>query len=633
MHRLFFYIIFWFSFTLFSQNIRVTQIPDSIYDKADAVVLEEITEINLLGQTKMTEKFHTRILIKNKEGDRFSQVAVFYDPFRKINKLRVNYYDAGGRLLQTAGKNKFKDYAASGRSTLYSDNRVLVYDYTPKSYPYILEIDYSITDKNTAFIPSWHPYPGYNTGVMSSEYYFNYPPGFKLYKIEKNLDKYHIRSYNKPTGVSYFAKTLPPIKKEPMGPAFSQIAPSVKLAVDKFQLAGVKGTAASWEDFGRWMSTELLKGRNKLPEETVRKIKKMTAGVSDPVERAKIIYDYVQKKVHYINVAIGIGGWQPMSAEEVDKLGYGDCKALTNYTKSLLDIAEVPSVYTVVYAGNSQRSIDENLIGVQGNHVFLCIPQAQDSIWLECTSQKIPFGFTDDFTNNRKALAVKESGSKIIRTKRQKDEDNYQLTQAAYSILENGDIEADIDIYSYGNQYTDHLFRYDGINTEELKKRMASYFDRLQNIRFEKIEVKNNKEQKRYEEHIRLKAGHYAQKTADTAMIFAANAFNRISFVPPKLKERKQNLIIKQGYKDEEEYTVNLPEGYQPASLPENKSLENEFGYYKTEYIPVNDRQLKYHRVIFIRSGSYPPEAYKKYRKFRKKIKKLEKQKILITKK
>jgi hypothetical protein len=103
-----------------------------------------------------------------------------------------------------------------------------------------------------------------------------------------------------------------------------------------------------------------------------------------------------------------------MMTADVDKLGYGDCKALTYYTKSLMDVVEIPSFYTIVNAGISKKNIEKEVVSVQGNHAFLCLPQEKDTIWLECTSQKVPFGFKNSFTDDRDVLAITPIGGKIF---------------------------------------------------------------------------------------------------------------------------------------------------------------------------------------------------------------------------
>ena len=108
----------------------------------------------------------------------------------------------------------------------------------------------------------------------------------------------------------------------------------------------------------------MLKDIEDLPKETIAKIASLVAGVKDTKEKARIIYEFMQNKTRYISVQVGIGGWKPTPAKEVDKLGYGDCKALTNYTKALLKSQGIDSYYTIVDSGSSGLDIDEEFVEV-----------------------------------------------------------------------------------------------------------------------------------------------------------------------------------------------------------------------------------------------------------------------------
>jgi len=632
MLKFFLVLLNFSSLLLFSQVSNLSSIPENVLEDANAVILDKQIHIDLQSQSKLVKQVTNRVIVFNKQADDFSNIAIDYDKNTKITSIKLRFLNLLGQVIKEVSKSDFEDYAASGYSTLYSDSRVLNYTYTPTVYPYIMELSYKIKSAQTAFITPWYAYPGYGVGVVKSEYVFTYPKDFKVYKIEKNLDTYNIVKTQNLNTLSYVAKNLSPLKSEPYSPSFTDITPYVRLSVNKFELAGVMGTVNSWDDFGRWMSAELLKGKDELPDAVIENVKKLVKGVDDPIEKAKIIYDYVQRKTRYINVAIGIGGWQPMPANEVEKLGYGDCKALTNYTKTLLDIVGVPAIYTIAYADQVPKDIDKKLIGVQGNHVFLCLPQKQDSIWLECTSQKLPFGFVNSFTDNRDVLAISNTGSKLIHTKALRPEDNFQQTKAQYQILPNGNMEATVFIKSYGNQYNVHLDNFDGLSFEELEKKYANFLSDLQSVNFDKLNVKNNKEEFSFEEHIKLSAVNYATKLSDTAMIFRANPFNRITYVPPKIKEKKYKFIINRGFKDEEFYTVKIPDNYILKKLPKKVQLESIFGNYTVEYIPKGNKEFVYHRIIILNQGEFPKNTYNEYRKFRKKIKKLEKQKVIIYK-
>jgi transglutaminase-like putative cysteine protease len=168
-------------------------------------------------------------------------------------------------------------------------------------------------------------------------------------------------------------------------------------------------------------------------------MKTLVGTETDPVKKAKIIYKYVQEKSRYVNISIGIGGWKPMLASDVDRLGYGDCKALSNYTKALLKAVDVPSYNTILYGNPKKRNIEADFVSMQGNHMILAIPNKNSFIFLECTSQVDPFGYQGTFTDDRDVLVVKPEGGEIVRTKIYQDEDNAQKSKGKYAIAENGE--------------------------------------------------------------------------------------------------------------------------------------------------------------------------------------------------
>ena len=98
-------------------------------------------------------------------------------------------------------------------------------------------------------------------------------------------------------------------------------------------MEGVSGVNNNWQDYGKWVNDKLISGTEHLPQAVKDEIKEKTIDAKTNKEKAKIVYEYMQNKTRYISVQVGIGGWKPMLAGDVDRLGYGDCKALTNYTQ------------------------------------------------------------------------------------------------------------------------------------------------------------------------------------------------------------------------------------------------------------------------------------------------------------
>ena len=111
----------------------------------------------------------------------------------------------------------------------------------------------------------------------------------------------------------------------------------------EYALKGVKGRAKNWKEFGKWRYDYLKNGNDQLSESIISEIQDLVKGIESPIDRAKKVYQYVQNKTRYISIQEDIGGWVPIPALEVHKSGYGDCKGLTNYTKALMDAANVKS--------------------------------------------------------------------------------------------------------------------------------------------------------------------------------------------------------------------------------------------------------------------------------------------------
>jgi len=625
-------------FTIFigqAQDFSVFTIPDKLSKNANAVVNYHEQSIELVRQDKMLVSHKASITVYNKKADHLAELTLYYDNSSSVKNISMEFFNLAGKRIKKVKKKDFNDYSATGNATLYSDSRVLHYNYTATTYPYTVKYEYELQQSNTAFIPRWFPIKNHYVGIKESSYSFTYPLDYKIQKLESNFDGYSIKKTVTEGNLIYYISNIEPIKEEHLSPNFSKIVPNVRLGSNRFHLAGVDGTADNWKDFGKWMHNELLASRNNLSDETKTKIKELVKSVSDPIEKAKLIYKYVQDKTRYISIQVEIGGWQPMMTNDVDKLGYGDCKALTFYTKSLMDVAEIPSFYSIVYADSdseSKKSIKKEIISVQGNHAFLCLPREKDTIWLECTSQKTPFGLKNSFTDDRDVLAITEEGGKIIHTNSYKAKEILQKTTATISLLENGSIQGSAEIISYGKQYSQHMYRYEGLSPDDLEKSMKKHYNHINNLNFSKIEVVNNKDQKRYEENIEFTADSYAVKNSDGSFLFNVNVLNRISYVPDRVRNRKNPFEILRGFKDEDSYEISIPATYKIIDLPKPTTVENQFGIYQVSVERISDTSIKYTRSLLIHKGLYDKELYSDYRKFRKRINRLENIKIIISK-
>jgi len=359
---LFLLLISFYSFSQTEDAYIALLAPQDLKTDVNAILRYSNQRIEINDFDEMVVYTKRIVTVYNKYGNKHTNSLEFYDKNTDIKKLEAKIYDATGDEIKKIRKNDFSDQSAVSGGTLYSDSRVKYYDYTPIKYPYTIEFTSEVHHNSTAFIPKWLPIDGYFLAVQFASYEIENHSGEELRLKKENFEGYNITEVS---DYHFKAENLSSVKFEAYSSNLLSCTPNLKAVLTRFSMDGVEGMNNNWQDFGQWVYKKLLTGTDQLPQTAIDDVKKLTAGVDDKIERAKLVYKYMQDKTRYISVQIGIGGWKPMLADDVDKLGYGDCKGLTNYTKALLEVVDVKSYYTLVYGDRSIRSLDSNqsLIG------------------------------------------------------------------------------------------------------------------------------------------------------------------------------------------------------------------------------------------------------------------------------
>ncbi|WP_333878293.1 DUF3857 domain-containing protein [Flavobacterium sp.] len=627
-------LLFFISIQATAQKLEysILTLPDSLKQNANAIIRLNKVDIHISSQKSMTVNQYRVVTVLNELGLEDLNLVAHYDKNTRVSGIEATAYDSFGKEIKAYKRKDFKDVSVADGVSIFNDNRALYLDYTPVGYPFTMIFECKTETANTAFIQPWVPLEGYLISTQNSEFTITYKPELHLRYKEVNFSNGITLNKNEIAGkISYTAKNLAAKKKEDLSPDFYDVFPIVYFTLDYFALESVEGKASSWEEFGKWYYDSLLSGTDELPESTQQKIKELVGTEKNPIEIAKKVYHFVQQKTRYVSVQVGIGGWKPMLAKDVDKLGYGDCKALTNYTRALLKTVGVPSYYTVVYAGDREmRDLQSDFSSLQGNHAILTLPTDNGLVWLECTSQVQPFGFQGDFTDDRNVLLIKPEGGEIVKTKTFTEKENLKTTTAQYQVTENGHLSGKVKMVSNGLQY-DWSFHKERKSREDQIKDYKEEFSNINNLKINKIAFHNNVQQIEFTEELEMEAESYAQNSAGK-LLFALNAFDQNAFVPKKYKNREFPFAIDRGYTDMSQTEITLPEGYVVEAKPEGIMLDNEFGYYKIEFIPEGNSKIVCKRKMVLKKGFYDKSKYETYRKFRETIAKNDNSKIVITK-
>jgi transglutaminase-like putative cysteine protease len=606
-------------------------VPDELKENANAVVRLSDLSIQISSQKSMTLKSKIVITVYNEYGLKNLNLLEYYDKNRRVSKLEATVYDSFGKEIKTYKKRDFKERSVADGVSIFNDNRALYLDFTPTSYPFTMVTESEIETSNTAFIPSWSPIDGYFVSTEKTNLSITYKPDLKLKFYEKNFSEaLSIKKSETGSTLSYTAESIKAIKKEDLSPNLYDLVPIVFFSLENFHLESVDGTAKNWTDFGQWYFNSILSDTEELPAATIEKIKQLVGNEKDPIEIAKIVYKFVQNKTRYVSVQVGIGGWKPMLAKDVDKLGYGDCKALTNYTRVLLKNVGVASYYTVVYAGSDEKkNINKDFVSIQGNHVILALPTDKEMIWLECTSQIQPFGLQGDFTDDRNVLVIKPEGGEIVKTKTYDEKETTKFTKASYQMLDDGTIKGKVEILSKGLHY-DNAFSKERMGKEQQVELYKEQYNNVNNLKIDKISINNDTDTILFNEQIEVSATNYAQIN-NGKLIFVLNAFDQNVFIPKKYKSRENSFRIIRGFNDQSETEISIPADFKIEAKPQGIELNSEFVYYKIEFNQFNDK-LICKRKLIVKQGLFGKENYEIYRKFRETIAKSDSSKVILTK-
>ncbi|HEY3429128.1 MAG TPA: DUF3857 domain-containing protein, partial [Cyclobacteriaceae bacterium] len=519
---------------------------------------------------------------------------------------------------------KIKPSEVIDRSTydgfsLYSDNRFKAVDLSQGSFPYTIEFEYKIDYSFLYGIDGTYLISGEKTSVQHVSYQLNFPPELApRYKV-LNIQAEPVRKTEKGIqSLTWSFENLKPIKYEPYGPDADKILPRIIAAPGAFEYEGYAGDMSTWENYGKWKAL-VIKGRNQLPESAKAKVKELTKGMTSQEQKVKALYEYLQSKTRYVSIQEGIGGLQPFEASLVDQVGYGDCKALSNYMVSMLHEADIKGYYTTVMAGDFEYTIMEDFPSHQSNHVVVAVPNGKDTLWLECTSQTNPFGYSGMFTGDRKAFMVTENGGVWVNTPRYPESQNVQSRSAEVFVNALGEATAKVKTVYSGLQYENDGLnfvlndQYDQQKKWVLRTTAIPSFD-VSSFKFE------NKKDKIPSAVVSLDLN--LRKLATVSgkrLMLTPNLMNRNTFIPEKNENRKTEIVRNFCHTDYDTIRFHIPEEIYPEFLPEPVRLKSRFGEYESSY-KIDQGSVIYTRKMIVYKGHYPASSYQEFVDFYKTI-------------
>jgi hypothetical protein len=602
-------------------------IADSLIRNANAVIRFNTTTYDRTSVGKYSKTIHYAITILNSKGISEARLLIPYNRNSKVVRIEGYTYNSLGMLMKKINKKDIQDYASNNSYTLYSDNRIKHCNPVSNTYPFSVEYKYTIEYDGVVGFGSWVPQTGFNISVEKSELIFRTPVQLELKYKELNHSFDFNQSADKTiTEYNWQVNNLKAIEYEPYSPDYLSIFPAILLTPVNISYEGTSGDFISWQSYGLWVH-HLIENRDNLPDETVLKMQKLTDTINDIREKAKAVYQYMQQNTRYVNISLGIGGFQPIMASDVDEKGYGDCKALSNYTRALLKSVGVASYYAEIGNGLNKRIKYPEFPSVnQTNHVILCVPM-EDTLWLECTNQNIPCGYIGRGNADRYALLITAQGGVLAKTPEYSIKDNHRNSTTNITLFDDGhagfDIRADYKNYLFEDVY--RFMHKSGKEQEEgLLKSLSARGLEINNFSIEDQSDKHALGELRVNGTIHQ----YGSKTGKRWFVIS-NSLLQMSTLKEINTSRKYPIYQAIGYTYSDTLCIHIPEHYQIEKLPEDLSLNSSYGSFGLTY-RFEDNVITIVRAYTINNGEYKETEFDKINKFLKMRSAKDNEKIIL---
>jgi hypothetical protein len=611
-------------FNLSAQSYLFDSIPDNLKRGANAVIRSHQCLYTLIKPGHAVRREKLVITLLNDNAGSYRTVMLLYDKSSKVNYLRGLVYDEKGEIIKSLGVMDVQDMSAISGGAFYTEDRVKTLFFPKHKYPYTIE--YELEQEYTSLFsyPVWEFQEESDISVEKSGIQIVVPTGMSFRNLTQRLSNPVDSVIEKDYRIyTWQEESIPADSRLKYTYTPTLHPPTLYLSPTDFEYGGYKGSMSSWKSFGEWYYN-LIKGRDILPEDQKSKVVRVVAKAKDDREKVKLIYEYVQENTRYVLIDIGIGGMQPTLAADVAKNGFGDCKGLVNYTKSLLSAAGISSIFTLVQAGEGEQ-LKKDFVIQHFNHAILCVPVNNDTIWLDCTSQTLPFNYLGTFTDDRYALLITPQGGKLVRTPAFNTGENLFRKTGTVSLNIYGKSFVKFSDYYAGSLYQPANDLFALSSDDEMKKYLITDM-KFSDFSPTSVKYTENKSEKP------SAAFTYEASINDFASILGKMLIFNPSFEVEKyLQNIPIGIEISRFRTTYDSITYNLPLGFKIDYLPSNVKIESEFGKFSYQLETGNDKII-YTRFLEMKKGKIPQEKFPEFRSFINSVAKKDRELIILVK-
>ena len=593
--------------------------------KGVVLLHEEITTVDSSGEVHTIYRRAVKIL-RPTARESLSHMVVHFDNETRLTWLKGWGITASGQEYEV----KEKDAVETGGDAFAEDTHykvleipggdvgsVIGYEYQQRRRPSINQDVWTIQEE----MP-----------VRLTRYVLHLPPGWEYETFWNNQDKLQPKQG---ADLIWEATDVVPLETEELMPSRRAIAGRMVLHYFYKRPDGLgQAPSASWAGIGLWYSG-LVRDRLLPSPELKKQVVDLTAESKTTLDKIKVLAAWVQKQIRYVDIEIGIGGYQPHLASEIYKNRFGDCKDKTTLMMAMLKEIGVDSDYVLIH---TERGLvrPDTPSALTFNHAILAIqlpaevptrdiyalykhPKLGTLLIFDPTSEMTPLGDLPDYLQQSYALLVSDGSGEIFQTPLLPPSANQLARVAKLKLTPEGNLSGEVEENRTGSLGSDSRYR---LLHAELSNRSKSIESLLSaNLGAFRLTSAGVAELENPTEPLFLRynfmAEEYAKKTGPLLLVRPRVLGQKYSDIAEE--KRLYPVEFEGATLQTDNFEIELPAGYEVDELPDPMDVVFDFGEYHSR-VEQTPGKLKYSRQYIVKQVLVPKERLDDVRKFYRQI-------------
>jgi hypothetical protein len=594
-----------------------------------AVILFDEQETTVQPNGDVETLYRRAYLILRPGGRTYGRLEVPFDNEMRITSIKAWCIPKQGKIYELKEKDAvdfgtFDYFNSDDRNKVMeipaaTPGNVIGYEYRQKKRPFFLQDEWWIQ----------HEVP-----VLRSRFTLNLPPGWEFGA------KWIHYSEHKPTSqtatqIVWDIDHVPAIKPEPLMPNWHAVV--ARMGVTYFPSGGSTRALGptNWQQIGIWFYNLAADSRQPTPD-IQQKVKELAANAATWESKAKVLAQYVQSQIRYIDIEIGIGGFKPHPAGDIYRHQFGDCKDKATLLSVMLREVGIDSYLALA---QTERGIvaPEFASAITFNHVILAIriPEALDAkqfhsvvetptlgklLFFDPTSDYTPFGYLPTYEQQNYVLVEAPQGGQLVALPLLSPDLNRLVRHAKLELHPDGSVSGSVEEMRFGAAASDEreiLLGTPGADHAKLLESFLSNF--LHGFHLTDAKTENLE---KVGEPLGVKYGftaeRYAQSAGDLLLVRPRVLGEKTSNVAEG-DPRKFPVQFEATTLQTDDFEITLPPGYSVEDVPAPTKSESDFASY-TSQVKVDGNVIHYTRTYQVNQVLVPLDKLPELKKFNRQV-------------